>query len=412
MKPTRRCFLEQALTCWLFLSLIALALNGSKVFAQTDLIRFAVIGDYGSAGQPEFDVANRVKSWKPDFIITVGDNNYDVGSAATIDANIGQYYHDFIFPYQGTYDPGSPDLNRFLPALGNHDWGNAYPNPGGAAPYLAYFSDLRNNPPGNGRYYEFISGAVHFFALDSDPNEPDGRASNSAQAQWLQARLAASSAVWKVVYFHHPPYSSGNHGSEVAMQWPFQAWGASVVLAGHDHTYERIIRNGFPYFVNGLGGRSLYAFGAPVAGSVVRFNAEYGAMLVTANSASMTFEFRTRHGSLIDTYTLSASSGGNPPAAPNGLTAVAVAKNRINLAWVDNANNEDGFAIERSLNGTSWSQISTVGANTTDYSSTHGFLFHNLKLRCLSQVSPSSKWSATFSKMTGRGSLTVRRSSA
>ena len=42
----------------------------------------------------------------------------------------------------------------------------------------------------------------------------------------------------------------------------------------------------------------------------------------------------------------------------------------------------------------------------------HGFLFHNLKLRCLSQVSPSSKWSATFSKMTGRGSLTVRRSSA
>src|SRR5262245_17274080 len=59
--------------------------------------RFAVIGDYGSAGPVEADVAALVKSWNPDFIVTVGDNNYTSGSAATIDANIGQYYHDYIY---------------------------------------------------------------------------------------------------------------------------------------------------------------------------------------------------------------------------------------------------------------------------------------------------------------------------
>ena len=51
--------------------------------------RFAVIGDYGLAGPAELDVANQVKSWNPDFIVSLGDNNYASGSAATIDANIG-----------------------------------------------------------------------------------------------------------------------------------------------------------------------------------------------------------------------------------------------------------------------------------------------------------------------------------
>src|SRR5438045_4151622 len=58
--------------------------------------RFAIIGDYGSAGQSELDVSNRIHGWNPDFIITTGDNNYDLGAASTIDPNIGQYYHDFI----------------------------------------------------------------------------------------------------------------------------------------------------------------------------------------------------------------------------------------------------------------------------------------------------------------------------
>ncbi|MGB9586346.1 MAG: hypothetical protein ACPL7A_02865, partial [Anaerolineales bacterium] len=56
-------------------------------------IHFAVIGDYGSGDQNEANVAKLVKSWNPDFIITTGDNNYPIGSEATIDYNIGQFYH-------------------------------------------------------------------------------------------------------------------------------------------------------------------------------------------------------------------------------------------------------------------------------------------------------------------------------
>jgi lysyl endopeptidase len=59
-----------------------------------------------------------------------------------------------------------------------------------------------------------------------------------------------------------------------------------------------------------------------------------------------------------------------PPAAPTGLTADAVACDQIDLAWTDNADNETGFKIERSLNGTTFSEIDTVGANVTNYSDT------------------------------------------
>jgi tartrate-resistant acid phosphatase type 5 len=258
------------------------------------LLRFAVIGDYGKAGAAEADVATLVHSWSPDLVITTGDNNYDLGEQATIDANIGQYYHDFISPYTGGYGPGAT-TNRFFPSLGNHDWYTA-----GAAAYLSYFT-----LPGNERYYDVLRGPVHFFAIDSDPGEPDGVTAGSTQALWLQQRLASSTAVWQVVYFHHPPYSSGEHGNTTVMQWPFEAWGADLVLSGHDHDYERIMLGGFPYIVNGLGGRSLYTFGTPVAGSVVRYSGDYGAMLVEASPISLTLSLTTRGGQTIDTLTLS-----------------------------------------------------------------------------------------------------------
>ena len=63
-----------------------------------------------------------VSRWDPDFIITTGDNNYPVGSADTIDANIGRYYERFIGNYRGAFGPGN-HVNRFWPSPGNHDWG-------------------------------------------------------------------------------------------------------------------------------------------------------------------------------------------------------------------------------------------------------------------------------------------------
>lgn len=257
-------------------------------------VRFAVIGDYGLAGPDEAEVADLVKQWAPHFIVTTGDNNYPMGSAATIDQNVGQYYHEYIGNYQGGYGVGS-DVNRFFPSLGNHDWRTA-----NAQPYLDYF-DL----PGNERYYELRWGPVHLFILDSDEHEPDGIGLSSVQAAWLREALAASDAPWKLVVLHHAPYSSALHGDSVALQWPYAEWGAHAVLAGHDHVYERLEINGIPYITSGLGGSpARYFFIQVREESIVRYRAEHGAVFVEVSESLINFQFVNTVGEVIDSLTL------------------------------------------------------------------------------------------------------------
>lgn len=257
-------------------------------------LRLAIIGDYGDNSQAEADVAALVASWAVDYVVTVGDNNYPDGAAATIDANIGQFYASFIFPYRGSYGPGAPE-NRFFPALGNHDLDTA-----GGQPYFDYFT-----LPGNERYYDVALDVVHLFILNSDPREPDGRSAASTQAQWLYPRLAAAAEPWKLVILHHPPFTSSLvRFSKPTLQWPFGAAGATAVLSGHDHLYERLDVAGVPYFVNGLGGRALNLFGRPEPESVVRYNQDYGAMRVQAAADCINFSFFNRQNQLIDSYTI------------------------------------------------------------------------------------------------------------
>ena len=259
---------------------------------EADSIGFAVIGDYGKDGDNAFEVSTLVKSWTPDFIITLGDNNYQDGEFSTINENVGQYYCDYI------YNPDAPvdfrcsgvatdeQQNRFFPTLGNHDnrggWGNL--------PYRNYFS-----LPGNEIYYDFQWGPVHFFTVDSDV---ENGCCNSEQAQWLKEQLEQSDRLFKIVYFHHSPYSASKHGNHSEMQWPFKEWGADAVLAGHDHVYEKILRTDqstFPYFVNGLGGNSLYGcydnLLDPNDFDVFCYNQDYGAMLCKATREQLTFQF-------------------------------------------------------------------------------------------------------------------------
>jgi len=253
--------------------------------AGTKLV-LAAIGDYGVNDANEADVATMVKAWSPPWVITVGDNNYEEGLATTIDVNIGKYYSPFIGDYKGTYGSGSP-ANRFFPTPGNHDWGETR-TPKDLTPYLDYFT-----LPGNERYYDVDlgGGLVHLYAMDSDPAEPDGNTATSVQAKWLQAKLAASTACYDVVYFHHPPYSSGVN-TYPTMRWPFAAWGAEVVLSGHEHFYERLSVDGIPYLIDGLGGAYVHDFNAtPDPHSLFRYNAAWGALKITADRTSARFEF-------------------------------------------------------------------------------------------------------------------------
>ena len=79
--------------------------------------------------------------------------------------------------------------------------------------------------------------------------------------------------------------------------------GATAVLAGHEHLYERIVRNDFPYFINGLGGAARYNFRSPpLAGSEARYNANWGAMYVEATSYYLYFAFIAVDGTWADSY--------------------------------------------------------------------------------------------------------------
>jgi hypothetical protein len=279
-----------------------------------DPLVFASIGDYGDGSSAAGNVALLVNGWTPLFIVGAGDNRY---GASTFDQVVGQFYCGYLTNAGvGNYcSGGTSPTNAFFPVPGNHD----YTDGGGISEYLNYFTlpgtgIAGSNTSGNERYYDFVIGPVHFFALDSQ-----GALSSSsdlaAQRAWLQAQLAASTAAWQIVLFHHAAYSSGQHGSTIAMQWPFASWGADAVIAGHDHTYERVDIGGIPYFVNGLGGKSLYSFGTPVPGSQFRYNSNYGAMRIIADSAQMSFEFINIAGVLVDSFTMNGEVIPPPPAA-------------------------------------------------------------------------------------------------
>jgi len=302
---------------------------------RAEVVRFAIIGDYGTDNANELAVANLVKTnFQPSFIISVGDNNYLGG--ANIDRAIGKYYHEFIGNYSGAYGAGASS-NRFFPALGNHDWESG----SGYSAQLNYFTLL-----GNERYYDFVRGPVHVFILNSDLNEPDGYTATSAQALWFSNRIAASASPWRIVICQDSPYSSSFAHSW--MRWPFEQWRASVVVSGDAHQYERIVRDGLTYVVNGAGGAALVSFGTPTTGSVVRYNAAHGAMKVDATETNIVYEFWSvaNGGTRIDQF-----------AQERPRISVSFLSNAVQIAWLTNGT--DGYVLEAAtvFPAGSWSPV-------------------------------------------------------
>ncbi|HEY6171089.1 MAG TPA: metallophosphoesterase [Candidatus Kapabacteria bacterium] len=280
--------------------LIGLAVQAQQLSQQATPTNFSVIGDYGAAGPNEESVSKFITmgigGFYSEFIITTGDNNYPKGEAETIDTNIGYYFSQYIVNYHGKYGASS-NKYAFLSSLGNSDWKTDSANP-----YLDFFT-----LPGNERYYDTIIGWVHLFCIDSDTNEPDGITADSKQAMWLKDKLEkAGTDKWNIVYFHHPPYSSDStNGSSEFMRWPFKEWGASVVISGHAHVYERLEVDGLPYYVNGLGGGSKYLFGTPLSESKFRYNKNYGLMRCEAGQYNLKIWFLSIDNIGMDTIIIS-----------------------------------------------------------------------------------------------------------
>lgn len=260
---------------------------------------FANIGDWGDPGNGTamLDVANLVKSWNPQFIVTNGDNIYP---PATTYGPVTEPYETFITDDVAT--------NRFWPALGNHDYAEA-----GLPAYQAFFT-----LPNNERYYTFTRLGVQFFVYNTSkatvPSvspEPDGVAIASIQAEWLRLMLATSFARWKVVIIHDGPYTEhvNDFPGHTDLRLPFAAWGADAVISGDAHAYFRYQVDGIPYLVNGLGGASFSAIQAtPNANDAVRQfsygGTNYGAIRGTVTCDSLKFEFINILGEVIDEITL------------------------------------------------------------------------------------------------------------
>jgi hypothetical protein len=283
-------------------------------------LRFTAVGDFGTGGLREQQVVDRLA--QPgnagELLLTLGDNAYSSGTE--------QEFQDRMFTPMAALLRKVP----LFPSLGNHEY---VTNQG--QPYLDNFYLPANNPAGSERYYSFDWGPVHFVALDS--NCAVGLASSdrctlAAQKSWVAQDLAASQRPWKVAFFHHPPWSSGDHGSQLTMRREFgplfEQYGVDLVLTGHDHNYERSKpmkgdavapsgTRGIPYVVVGSGGANLRPFQDSQPGwTAYRNNTDAGYLEVAVSGGTLSARFLTPNGEVKDSFTLTKTlpaSMGLPP---------------------------------------------------------------------------------------------------
>jgi predicted MPP superfamily phosphohydrolase len=261
---------------------LALSVGRAAEFAfplQANSVRLAVIGDFGTGELPQIEVARQMVTSRAafpfEFVLTVGDNLYTGSKAADFDLG-------FAVPYKALLDAGVP----FYATLGNHDKTNE-----------RFYKPFNMN---GANYYTFKKGNVRFFALDS--NYMDQR-----QTAWLESQLrGAAAGDWKICFLHHPLYSSGRyHGSATdlrkVLEPLFVKYGVSVVLAGHEHVYERIIpQKGITYFTEGASGELRAGNLAPSTITAKGFDTDQSFLMIEIAGDDLYFQAVSRTGAVVD----------------------------------------------------------------------------------------------------------------
>ena len=215
----------------------------------------------------------------PGTIFTLGDHAYPNGTMK-----------DLKTCYEPTWGRFK---ERTHPVIGNHDM---LANKG--QPYWEYWGD-RAGPDKLG-YYSYELGAWHIIAMNSEIDASD----RSPQMQWLRDDLSKHNTECTLAYWHTPVYSSGPHGGTYQMR---DAWkvlyesGADVVLASHDHIYERFApmdgkgkvdnERGMRQFLVGTGGGGVYLIKRVAPNSEVRDNTTYGVLKLTLKPGKYDWEF-------------------------------------------------------------------------------------------------------------------------
>jgi hypothetical protein len=248
---------------------------------KPDTLHFAVIGDNGTGDKPEYTIGEQMLTWHNRFpfslVLMMGDNIYGADRPQDFVAK-------FEAPYKGLLDKGV----KFYASLGNHD-SREQRN-------YKYF-----NMDGK-LYYSFKAPKedVRFFALESSYMDPD-------QLKWLEQELKDSREKWKIVFFHHPLYSSARtHGSQVnlrkVLEPMFIQYTVSLVLNGHDHTYERIKpQSEIQYFVEGSSGQLRSGdLRRPPPFTAAGNDTDNTFMLMEVDGDNLTFNAINQKGAIID----------------------------------------------------------------------------------------------------------------
>ena len=253
-------------------------MSGSGLVQSSDPV-FVGAGDISNCSRTQDEATAQLLDNISGTVFTLGDNVYPDGTASQ---------------FRDCYDPTwGRHKNRTRPSPGNHDYHTS-----GASGYYNYFGSIAGDL-GKG-YYSYNLGAWHIISLNSET----GYSAGSAQEQWLKADLAANQSVCTLAYWHHPRFSSGQHGNITRSQPFWQALyedGADVILSGHDHTYERFApqnpngqadsNRGIRQFVVGTGGAGLYAFSSIQPNSQIRNNTTYGVLKLTLHATSYDWQF-------------------------------------------------------------------------------------------------------------------------
>lgn len=237
--------------------------------------------------------ADTAKSLNPTSIFILGDNQYEKGE-----------YDNYL----ASFDQSWGQLKQLIkPVPGNHE----YYTPG-ATGYYQYFG-AQAHPESNG-YYSFTLGEWHIIALNSNCAQIGDCNAGSPQYNWLQKDLAGNTKKCTLAYWHHPRFSSGEHGDDPITQDFWQLLydnKADIVLNGHDHIYERIDLqdangaaryNGIMQFTVGTGGKNLTQYKKLRSNSAFRQNTSFGVLALTLRANSYNYKF-------VDTAGISSDVG-------------------------------------------------------------------------------------------------------
>jgi hypothetical protein len=245
---------------------------------------FAVVGDFGSGTAHESAVASLIASWHPDFVLTVGDNAYPLGSAGLLD-------RDIFGPYAAVMRESA-----WFPALGNHDV-----KADDGKPELAAF-----HSPGKERWYRFTWGNAAVVVLDSDTSV----ASGSPQLRFARRALARR-ACFRFAAWHHPPWEPRGRPHSPGLRRHIvplvEKDGVQVVFVGHLHAYARSRpRHRVVYVAVGTGGASLDDDARKLTIPLARVvQGRFGALRVDVAGREARFRYVTVDGRVRDRFSLS-----------------------------------------------------------------------------------------------------------